>query len=139
MTALVVDASIVVKWFFPEVHSDAALRVAESEHAFVAPDLLGAEVANTFWKKLRRGEITDDEGGRLVADFRCLDIAVVPHEALLPMAFDLAAKAGHPVYDCLYLALAYRSECQLVTADRRFHDTFAQHEPSSRLVWVEEF
>lgn len=139
MTALVVDASIVVKWFFPEVHSDAALRVVGSDHALVAPDLLGAEVANTFWKKSRRGEITDDEGRRLVADFRCLDIAMVPHEALLPMAFDLGAKAGHPVYDCLYLALAHRSDCWLVTADRRFYQTFAQGEWGRCMAWVDDF
>lgn len=139
MTALVVDASVVVKWFFPEVHSDAALRVAESDHAFVAPDLLGAEVANTFWKKSRRGEITDDEGGRLVADFQRLDIAMVPHEALLPMAFDLAAKAGHAVYDCLYLALAHRSDCRLVTADRRFYQAFAQGEWGRCIAWVDDF
>jgi len=138
VTLLVVDASIVVKWFLPEIHSAAALRVAESDHTFTAPDLLGAEIANTFWKKVRRGELTHDEGRRLLDDFRRLDIAVVPHDALLPAAFDLAATAGHPVYDCLYLALADRSGCQLVTADRRFYQAFAQRECGRRMAWVED-
>lgn len=66
MTLLVVDASIVVKWFLPEIHSASALRVAESDRTFISPDLLGAEVANVFWKKLRRGEVTVHEGRRLV-------------------------------------------------------------------------
>ncbi|UKJ74068.1 type II toxin-antitoxin system VapC family toxin [Azospirillum brasilense] len=32
----------------------------------------------------------------------------------------LALEFGHPVYDCLYLALARRLGIPVVTADRRF-------------------
>jgi predicted nucleic acid-binding protein len=138
VTLLVIDASVVVKWFLPEIHSVAALRVAKSGRIFLAPDLLGAEVANTFWKKLRRGELTHDEGCRLVDDFRRLDITMVPHRRLLSEAFALAATASHPVYDCLYLALAHQSDCQLVTADRRFYKVFAKGEQEHRVVWIED-
>ena len=69
MSLLVVDASVVVKWFLPEIHSVAALRVASEAWTFLAPDLLGAEITNTFWKKHRRGELTDDEAARLIDDF----------------------------------------------------------------------
>jgi predicted nucleic acid-binding protein len=33
---------------------------------------------------------------------------------------DLALALGHPVYDCLYLALAIRENTHVVTADVRF-------------------
>ena len=56
MSAFVVDASVVVKWFVPEVHSDAARRLLTLSHEYFAPDLLFAETANTIWKKIRRGE-----------------------------------------------------------------------------------
>lgn len=100
------------------------------------PRLLGAEVANTFWKKHRRSEITADEAARLLADFQRLDIAMVPHRGLLHHALQLAATVGHPVYDCLYLVLAEQSDCQLVTADRRFCEAFAEGELGHRMSWI---
>jgi predicted nucleic acid-binding protein len=38
----------------------------------------------------------------------------------LAAAAELARALAHPVYDCLYLALAIRECAQVVTADRRF-------------------
>ena len=75
---------------------------------------------------------------RLVDDLRRLEITMAPHHVLLPEAFDLATKASHPVYDCLYLALAHQSDCQLVTADRRFYKAFAQHEWGRYMTWIED-
>ena len=138
MTLLVIDAIVVVKWFLPEIHSVAALRVAKSGYTFLAPDLLGAEVANIFWKKHRRDELTDEEAAQLIANLQRLDITMVPHQRLLSEAFALAARARHPVYDCLYLALAHQSDCQLVTADRRFYRAFAKGEQERRVVWIED-
>lgn len=37
-------------------------------------------------------------------------------DAALQLAIDL----NHPIYDCLYLALAIRLDTHVVTADRRF-------------------
>ena len=51
MSAFVVDASVVVKWFVPEIHSDAARRLLTLPHQYLAPDLLLAETANTIWKR----------------------------------------------------------------------------------------
>jgi predicted nucleic acid-binding protein len=44
---------------------------------------------------------------------------LVPNVQLLPLAIDLAIANNHPVYDCLYLALAMERHVQLVTADRQ--------------------
>ena len=38
---------------------------------------------------------------------------------LVPRAMDLARRLDHPVYDCVYLALAEREHAALVTADQR--------------------
>jgi predicted nucleic acid-binding protein len=43
MTLLVVDASVVVKWFLPEIFADAALRLRDSAPCFMAPDHVFAE------------------------------------------------------------------------------------------------
>ncbi len=44
-------------------------------------------------------------------------VAMEPH---LERALSLAVEIGHPIYDCVYLALALHHETHVVTADRRF-------------------
>jgi len=42
-----------------------------------------------------------------------------PTAPLLPRAMGVARRLGHPVYDCVYLALAEREHAAFVTADHR--------------------
>ena len=48
MSLFVVDASVAIKWFFPEIHGDAALRLLEGEHRLHAPDLIYSEFGNVL-------------------------------------------------------------------------------------------
>ena len=139
MNRLVVDASVVVKWFLPEVLAEAALRVARQENEFVAPELLAAEFASVLWKKQRRGEIEAPAAIRMLADFTRVTVDLVPLMPLMPSAFAIAAAAGHSVYDCWYLALAEREDCPVVTADRRFYQAFVGGQLGHRMLWVEAF
>lgn len=68
MSVFVVDASLVIKWFVPEIHAESARRWLEASHDYVASDLLFPEVGNSVWKKVRRQELTDAEGRSLVTD-----------------------------------------------------------------------
>jgi predicted nucleic acid-binding protein len=45
--------------------------------------------------------------------------------ALLPRAYELSSQMRIGVYDCLYVALAEREQCELVTADQRLVTVFA--------------
>lgn len=119
MNVLVLDASVVLKWFVPEVHSDAARRLLSASHQFLAPDLLFAETANAIWKKIRRGELTAADGQRLVADIGRSAVETVPCRALAEDAHALANATGRTVYDSLYVALAIRLDTRLITADDR--------------------
>jgi predicted nucleic acid-binding protein len=38
---------------------------------------------------------------------------------LLPRAYELSSQTRQGVYDCLYVALAEREGCELITADSR--------------------
>lgn len=119
MSAFVVDASVVVKWFVPEVHSDAARRLLTLSHDYFAPDLLFAETANTIWKKIRRGELTAEHGRLLVDDISRIAVETVPCRVLALDAHELANATGRTVYDSLYLALAIRLKTRMITADDR--------------------
>lgn len=114
-----VDASVVVKWFVPEIHSDAARRLLALPHEYVAPDLLFAETANTIWKKIRRQELTAAEGQQLVADIGRIAVETVSCRALAEDAHALANATGRTVYDSMYVALAVRLNTRSITADAR--------------------
>jgi predicted nucleic acid-binding protein len=66
----------------------------------------------------RRGRIAPGDATRLLRNF--LKQLPTLHPAwpdLLPRAHAIAAATVAGVYDCLYVALAEREECELVTAD----------------------
>ena len=119
MSVFIVDASVVVKWFVPEIHSEAAQRLLRLPHDYLAPDLLFAETANTIWKKIRRGDLKLEEGRRLVADMSHIAVETVSCRALAEDAHALANATGRTVYDALYVALAVRLSTRLITADDR--------------------
>ena len=119
MSVFVVDASVVVKWFVPEIHSDAARRLLVLPHEYVAPDLLFAETGNTIWKKIRREELTAEEGQQLVADIGQIAVETVSCRSLAEDAHALASATGRTAYDSMYVALAVRLNTRSITADDR--------------------
>jgi len=119
VSVFVIDASVVVKWFVPEIYSDAARRLLELPHEYVAPDLLFAETANTIWKKIRREELTAKEGQQLLADIGQIAVETVSCRALAEDAHALACATGRTVYDSMYVALAVRLNTRAITANER--------------------
>jgi predicted nucleic acid-binding protein len=81
--------------------------------------LLLLEAANTLWKKHRRREISSSEAARALRILDESGLVVFPVPPLLARALVLAERLDHPVYDCVYLALAEREQATLVTADER--------------------
>ncbi len=138
MTYLVVDASVAVKWFLREVHAEAAVRILDPNHELIAPDLIWAEFGNVLWKRRRRGEITLATARAILLDFKRYPIATMPVAPLVEAALEIADGLRQSVYDSLYLALAERRECRLVTADRRFRDAVMDSALAARMLWVAE-
>lgn len=118
--SVVVDASVVIKWFVPEVGSDAASRLLASEDRLHAPDLLFAEIANAIWKKVVRGQLTRAESQLLVRDIEKIAVDTMPCRALANDAHAIALIASRSVYDSMYVALALRLDTRVITADERF-------------------
>lgn len=119
---LVIDASVACKWFFNEPLAVEARKLAASDATFVAPDLILAECANAAWRRLKAGEITPAHARAFLGSLPPWFESLVPASELHSAAFEMAHELGHPVYDCLYLALAERERAPVITADRTFAD-----------------
>jgi predicted nucleic acid-binding protein len=115
----VVDASVALKWFVSENGSEAAVRLLNSGRPIVAPDLVLAEVCNAAWKSWRRREIDPAQLNQVAMDAAGPFQRLVPLDRLIQRAVTIASELDHPVYDCLYLALAEAEDAPLITADRR--------------------
>ena len=115
--SLVVDASVALKWFVPEVRSEAARALLDREDDLLAPDWLLIEVANCLWKAGRRGSIDPPQSHKILATVEEI-FHLLPSAPLVRRAVELAQDLDHPVYDCLYLAAAEEAGAPLVTDDR---------------------
>jgi len=116
---IVIDASIAFLWFANEPDRFGADELLESEATLLAPDLMAVEATNAWWKKLRRHEMERADVEQAITNLHALGIAWTPSAMLLPSAARLAVELGHPVYDCLYLALATSHGARLATGDAR--------------------
>jgi predicted nucleic acid-binding protein len=117
----VLDSNVALKWVLPEVDSDKALRLRTAQqigvHALLAPDVFPVEIAHALTRAERKGDIPTGD-----ADVHMLNILSTPPQfhpslAILRRALAISSIARIGVYDCLYVALAEREGCQLVTAD----------------------
>ena len=117
--SVVIDASVALKWVLDEPGKEAADALLEAE--LIAPSLWLLEAANALWRRTQRGEINDEEAKERLTELYNAPVTTTTIENDLLAAADLANVLGHPVYDCLYLAMAIRENTYVVTADSRFH------------------
>lgn len=122
--SVIIDASVALKWVLDEPGKEAADALLEEE--LIAPALWLVEAANALWRRTKRGEISGEEAKERLTELYNAPVTTITVEDDLLAAADLANGLGHPVYDCLYLAMAIRENTYVVTADRRFHGVVDQ-------------
>lgn len=135
---LVVDASVAVKWLVEEDYSEIADKLLDERHQLFAPRLMASEVGNALWRKARLGEMERSRAGLLAAAISEMAVSWMSDEAVCPDAVRLSLALDHPVYDCVYLALAHRIGATLVTADARFANALLETEHGGAVVKLED-
>jgi predicted nucleic acid-binding protein len=118
--SIVVDASVALKWVVDEPGTAAALAIRSEQ--LVAPAIWLTEVANALWRHVRIGEASPAEALARMARLGRAPVLSLPIEPHVSTALELAIRGNHPVYDCLYLAVAIQRDTQVLTDDRRFAD-----------------
>jgi len=113
------DASVAVKWFILEADSPKAQDLLRRPEPLVAPDLILAEAGNAAWSQLRRNLIGRPQFDALVRTLPSTLHEIVPTSGVLSSAAVIACAIDHPIYDCVYIALAEARDDVLVTADSK--------------------
>jgi predicted nucleic acid-binding protein len=138
MSNIVVDSSVVAKWFIPESDSPKAkAMVLDSARAgtnLIVLDLAFAEVTNVLWKKFRQKLMTADQVRDSLAEMQTAPLEVTPVTRLLPTALEIAMKYDRAVYDALFVSLAQNLALRAVTADERLYNAVHQDFPNIVLL-----
>jgi predicted nucleic acid-binding protein len=136
MPRVVVDASVAAKWYFVEESSDLAEKLLGEDWEILAPDFIHIEVGAIAWKRVQDGEIDAAIASQILTELFQIPFDRTRATELAPAALALALQTGRTIYDCLYLALAIREGCQLVTADRRFYNSLRDGPFGPHLLWI---
>jgi predicted nucleic acid-binding protein len=136
---MIVDASVVLRAFFPD-EAQAQAQAVVREHVagriqLKAPELLPYELANAVWQAERRGRISAAQANEIIQALENLQIEILPLEwgEMLP----LARRFERSAYAAAYLALAEKLGEPLVTGDERLYN--AVHAHLDWVYWVEAY
>jgi predicted nucleic acid-binding protein len=114
---VVLDASIAVRVLLSAGDVDRALRDRVHGSWCHAPHLIDAEVGRVLRRRVAAGSIEEDSAAAALAAMRSLITDRYPHTAIAAAAWRLRHNLTY--YDALYVALAARLGCPLLTADAR--------------------
>ena len=136
---LVVDASVAVKWFVEEEDTKRACLLADGAVEIHCPHLLASEVGSALWRKVLQGQVELGDARTGMESLARMPITWHADEALGADCLRLAFAHDRTVYDSMYLALAYRLNARLVTADLRFANALAATDAGSMVLRLRDY
>jgi predicted nucleic acid-binding protein len=117
----VLDSNLALKWVLAEPDSAMANKLRDdfqkAVHQLVSPDVFAVEIAHALTRAERQGKIALGQAGILWADIMSTAPRLEATGPLIPRAIAISSAMRVGVYDCLYVAMAEREACELVTAD----------------------
>ena len=116
---IVLDASAAANIILRTDLAPALIEKLGQGRLVIAPSLFHSEIANTLWKYVRCGDLSKDTALARYAEAVGLVDAFEADEALATEALSAAIRYNHPVYDLLYVILARRHGCRVLTVDKR--------------------
>jgi predicted nucleic acid-binding protein len=127
----VLDASAALCWVLPRPNSGKALQLRahfqNAVHELIAPSVFSGEVASALTKAERQKLIPVGDARPLLGRVMRTPPIMHPYEPLLDRAVDISSKTRSGLYDCLYVALAEREGCELVTDDQKLIANLKPH------------
>lgn len=132
----VIDARVALKWQFEDeetTESAAALLLdfVERRVDLITPTLFTYEIISAINTAIHRKRIGEEVGHRAIVYLTSLGIELRPFEDLIMPTFYVARQYGLSPYDCAYLALAEKENCDFLTGDKKLSNAI-----KGRLPWV---
>jgi predicted nucleic acid-binding protein len=115
----VIDTNVVAYFLLgTKAFVDEARSCLEAVSDPMAPAHWEAELTNVVWMAVRAGLLSPEEGPVRLGLARRLGIESVAIATLCQGALLRAVTTGVPAYDTLFVELAVRTDCPLVTFDK---------------------
>ena len=120
--ALVIDASVAVKWFLNEENSDKARlirsKLENGNISIIVPELLFLEILNSLrYNKVKEKNILSANKILFDADFEITELS----EEIILKTIENSIKYHITIYDSLYITLAQIHGTFLITADKKLY------------------
>ena len=128
MKRFVLDASVVVKWFLPEIHQIESFDLLKSNPVLIAPEFLKVEFDSILSKWCRSGRLNYERAEEVRTVFNKIKIYFVGLDDIADISFEVSAKLPVTYYDALYLCTAKLYECKMVTFDRKLYKSVKDSE-----------
>lgn len=131
--AIVIDASVGLKWVLQEPDSHLAEALVRFEPNLLAPDFWLNEATNVLWLQVRKKLFTPDEAREGLSLLRAqVEPTPTATMGLHEVALDIGIEVNHSTYDTLYLAFAVAMGASaVVAADGPFLRSMRNHRDRS--------
>jgi predicted nucleic acid-binding protein len=132
----VLDSSVAFKWEVPETGSDKANLLRDdfrnAIHELLAPDFFPLELAHALTRAERQGRIAVGQANLFWTDAMTTTPVLLPSLSLASRAIAISSQMRIGVYDCLYISLAEREQCDFITADDKLVNNVQKQFPFVR-------
>lgn len=129
----VCDSSVPTSWYANNLHTPKALRLRgdfiSGFHELLAPDSFPADCADLLAQYERKGVVA---AGRAIIDLTDpwgVGITLHPVTAILERATVISVSSRLTVHVSLYVALAEKEQCELLTASPKLLRAARKHFP----------
>jgi predicted nucleic acid-binding protein len=121
---MVIDASVVLKWFMDEEDSDKANALKNlhlsGTSTITLPDIALYETGNALRYK---NEFSSKEISRCFDDLEDLHLDIIaPYPEIAEITIEIARQNDITFYDAFYVALAKELGLQFITADKQLYE-----------------
>lgn len=123
MEKVILDTSVILKWYVQETQSEKANLLLEKYKqgslSIFIPDIVSLELANALYFGARyKGKILEE----ILTSFYKLDLFVIPlSESVIWGTSKVMEKLSIAIYDALFIYLAEQKQIPLITADKKHH------------------
>ena len=111
----------------------ALIATLKQSPLVIAPTLFHSEIANTLWKYVRFGDLDQETALTRYTEAIGLIDVFEADEQLAAEALSTAIRYKHSVYDMLYVIIARRHSCKVLTADKKLAALARQLDESAPL------